>query len=94
LNIIAPEHYIGVVEAIEWIVPAVEELVAGGFAYRLDGGDVYFDVAAASAAEQVPVAQGWWLGQISRLSEAQMLELSAERGGDPERPGKRHALDP
>ncbi|MBQ1442692.1 MAG: cysteine--1-D-myo-inosityl 2-amino-2-deoxy-alpha-D-glucopyranoside ligase [Renibacterium sp.] len=94
LNIIAPEHYIGVVEAIEWIVPAVEELVAGGFAYRLDGGDVYFDVAAASTAEQVPVAQGWWLGQISRLSEAQMLELSAERGGDPERPGKRHALDP
>lgn len=94
LNIIAPSHYIGVVEAIDWIVTAVSKLVADGFAYRLDGGDVYFDVVGASTAQPVAVSEGWWLGQISRLPEAQMLELSAERGGDPERPGKRHALDP
>jgi L-cysteine:1D-myo-inositol 2-amino-2-deoxy-alpha-D-glucopyranoside ligase len=36
----------------------------------------------------------WTLGSISGLSESEMLELFAERGGDPGRAGKRQALDP
>jgi len=34
------------------------------------------------------------LGAVSRLGRDDMLRLSAERGGDPDRPGKRDPLDP
>jgi L-cysteine:1D-myo-inositol 2-amino-2-deoxy-alpha-D-glucopyranoside ligase len=50
-------------------------------------GDVYFDTRAAQSAV-------WTLGSESHYDESLMLALSAERGGDPDRPGKRDALDP
>ncbi|WP_394937664.1 cysteine--1-D-myo-inosityl 2-amino-2-deoxy-alpha-D-glucopyranoside ligase [Psychromicrobium sp. YIM B11713] len=90
LQVLPPEHYIGAVEAIEWIVPEVERLVVEGLAYPVPGGDIYFDVAAAS---QRKVPEAWWLGQVSGLSENEMMPLFAERGGDPERFGKRNPLD-
>ncbi|NYE94253.1 L-cysteine:1D-myo-inositol 2-amino-2-deoxy-alpha-D-glucopyranoside ligase [Psychromicrobium silvestre] len=90
LRVLPPERYIGAVEAIEWIVPEVERLLAEGLAYALPDGDIYFDVVASSS-HAAPDA--WWLGQISGLSEAQMLPIFAERGGDPERTGKRNPLD-
>lgn len=100
LNVLAPEHYIGAVEAIEWIVPEVEKLIAAGIAYPVTGtegepdGDIYFSVAAASAAAKVSGPDApWWLGQISGLTEEEMLPVFAERGGDPQRSGKRHPLD-
>src|SRR5690606_26407041 len=34
------------------------------------------------------------LGEVSGWDEAQMLEVFAERGGDPDRPGKRGPFDP
>lgn len=100
LNVLAPEHYIGAVESIAWLVPEVEQLIAGGLAYSLDGsdgepdGDIYFSVDAASAKthEGGPTAP-WWLGQISGMSQDDMLTFFAERGGDPQRPGKRNPLD-
>lgn len=99
LNVIAPDHYIGAVESIEWIVPVVEDLLRRGLAYRVPGegsepdGDVYFSVDAASELDpQDPDA--WRLGSVSGLAAEQMLPLFAERGGDPRRPGKRNALDP
>ena len=98
LNVIAPDHYIGAVESIEWIVPVVEDLLRRGIAYRVPGegsgpdGDVYFSVDAASALDAGDDA--WKLGAVSGLSPEQMLPLFAERGGDPLRPGKRNALDP
>src|SRR5204863_9371190 len=60
-------------------------LFVDGAAYRLDDGtgDVYFDVSAAPR-----------FGYESRLTRTEMLELFAERGGDPERAGKRDPLDP
>lgn len=93
LNVLPPQEYVGAVESIAWIVPAVERLMAEGLAYRVPGtegepdGDVYFDTAAAAGS-------GWEVGRTSRLSVAEMLPLFAERGGDPARPGKRHELDP
>ncbi|MCY0906330.1 cysteine--1-D-myo-inosityl 2-amino-2-deoxy-alpha-D-glucopyranoside ligase [Arthrobacter sp. H14-L1] len=36
----------------------------------------------------------WWLGQISGLTRQEMLPVFAERGGDPDRAGKRNVLDP
>jgi L-cysteine:1D-myo-inositol 2-amino-2-deoxy-alpha-D-glucopyranoside ligase len=93
LNVLPPEEYVGAVESIAWIVPAVEQLMAEGLAYRVPGtggepdGDVYFDTVTAAGS-------GWEVGRTSRLSVAEMLPLFAERGGDPVRPGKRHQLDP
>ncbi|GAC1375794.1 MAG: cysteine--1-D-myo-inosityl 2-amino-2-deoxy-alpha-D-glucopyranoside ligase [Pseudarthrobacter sp.] len=98
LNVIAPDHYVGAVESVHLIVPAIERLVKLGLAYRVAGaagepdGDVYYDVEAAGKQSVAPDA--WTLGSISRLGEAEMLELFAERGGDPGRAGKRQALDP
>lgn len=98
LNVLAPDHYIGAVEAIPDIVPAIEQLIADGVAYRVPGtdgepdGDVYYDVE--TAGKRSDATDAWTLGDVSGLGENDMLALFAERGGDPARPGKRHALDP
>ncbi|MCF3141497.1 cysteine--1-D-myo-inosityl 2-amino-2-deoxy-alpha-D-glucopyranoside ligase [Paenarthrobacter sp. AR 02] len=98
LNVLAPDHYIGAVEAIPDIVPAIEKLIADGVAYRVPGtdgepdGDVYYDVE--TAGKRSDATDAWTLGDVSGLGEKDMLALFAERGGDPARPGKRHALDP
>lgn len=98
LNVLAPNHYIGAVEAIPDIVPAIEQLIADGVAYRVNGsegepdGDVYYDVE--TAGKRSDATDAWALGDISGLGEQEMLELFAERGGDPARAGKRNALDP
>jgi L-cysteine:1D-myo-inositol 2-amino-2-deoxy-alpha-D-glucopyranoside ligase len=87
LQVIAPTYFVGAVESIPLIVKAVEELEANGSAYRLDapegGQDVYFDAT---------VQPGF--GAVSHLDRAEMLELFTERGGDPDRAGKRNVLDP
>ncbi|MDI6100157.1 cysteine--1-D-myo-inosityl 2-amino-2-deoxy-alpha-D-glucopyranoside ligase [Actinoplanes sp. NEAU-A12] len=85
LRIIPPAHYVGAVESIPAIVTHVQELVSRGAAYRLEDGtgDVYFSLSAAPR-----------FGYESHLSREEMLVLSAERGGDPDREGKRDPLDP
>jgi L-cysteine:1D-myo-inositol 2-amino-2-deoxy-alpha-D-glucopyranoside ligase len=98
LNVLAPDQYIGAVESVPLIVPAVERLLRLGLAYRVAGaagepdGDVYYDVEAAG--KQSVAADAWTLGSVSGMAETEMLELFAERGGDPGRAGKRQALDP
>jgi L-cysteine:1D-myo-inositol 2-amino-2-deoxy-alpha-D-glucopyranoside ligase len=93
LSIIPPDDYVAVTEMIEPVAQAVSTLLERGIAYRVptpdaDGDDIFFDNAAA--ADSSP----WHLGQESNLDHAEMLKLFAERGGDPDRAGKRHALDP
>jgi L-cysteine:1D-myo-inositol 2-amino-2-deoxy-alpha-D-glucopyranoside ligase len=92
LGIIPPQHYVGVVESMDLISAACARLLDRDYAYWVrtpDGNpDLYFDIA--KAAETTP----WHLGQESGLDRATMLQLSAERGGDPDRPGKRDPLDP
>jgi L-cysteine:1D-myo-inositol 2-amino-2-deoxy-alpha-D-glucopyranoside ligase len=85
LRIIPPAHYVGAVESIPAIAAHVVSLVGAGAAYMLaDGtGDVYFDISAAPS-----------FGYESNLSRDEMTVLSAERGGDPTRAGKRDPLDP
>jgi L-cysteine:1D-myo-inositol 2-amino-2-deoxy-alpha-D-glucopyranoside ligase len=82
LRILPPDHYVGAVEAIPMIIEFIEKLRARGATYDVDG-DVYF-----------PVSSDPNFGQVSGLSAAEMLPLFAERGGDPERRGKKDALDP
>ena len=86
LRVVPPRDYIGAVEAMEEIAAAVGDLMDSGAAYRAvddEFPDVYFDVTTTGR-----------FGYESRLDRAEMLELFAERGGDPDRPGKRHPLDP
>ena len=89
LRIVPPTHYVAVTDMIDEVAVAIGTLLDAGVAYRLDDGtgDIYFDNAAGATA-------AWTLGDESRLDRATMLVLSAERGGDPDRPGKRDALDP
>lgn len=68
-------------EHVEQMAAAVVELLERGHAYRL-GDSVYFSVQSDPE-----------FGSLSRLDQSTMIELSAERGGDPTREGKRHPLD-
>ena len=81
LRVLPPQHYVGVVESIPIVVALIQKLQADGAAYDVDG-DLYF--AVGSAAD---------FGSVSHDDRATMLALFAERGGDPERPGKRDPLD-
>ena len=100
LSIIPPNDFVAVTEVIDEIAAAVAALRDGGLAYQVptddavagaDGqiaADLYFDIAAAQANT------GWKLGEESNLDLVSMLRLFAERGGDPDRLGKRDRLDP
>ncbi|MGB5953395.1 MAG: cysteine--1-D-myo-inosityl 2-amino-2-deoxy-alpha-D-glucopyranoside ligase [Ornithinimicrobium sp.] len=82
LRVIPPQHYIGAVEGIPDDVSAIEQLLDSGSAYQVDG-DVYLDL------DQTPQ-----FGEVSGWSREDMLAVYAERGGDPDRMGKRDRLDP
>jgi L-cysteine:1D-myo-inositol 2-amino-2-deoxy-alpha-D-glucopyranoside ligase len=88
LRNVPPTYYIGAVEAIPVIDAYAERLAARGSLYDVDG-DVYF---ARSYDPGFGALAG--PGTASGLSIAEMTELSAERGGDPDRPGKKDPLDP
>ncbi len=81
LRVLPPDHYVGAVESIPLVVQAVQRLAGTGTAYDVDG-DWYFSVHADPA-----------FGAVSGMEESTMPAVFAERGGDPERPGKRHPLD-
>jgi L-cysteine:1D-myo-inositol 2-amino-2-deoxy-alpha-D-glucopyranoside ligase len=88
LRNLPPTHFIGAVEAIPLIDAFAERLAARGALYDLDG-DTYF---ARAADAMFGALSG--PGTASGYSVAEMTELSAERGGDPDRPGKKDPLDP
>jgi L-cysteine:1D-myo-inositol 2-amino-2-deoxy-alpha-D-glucopyranoside ligase len=82
LRVLPPAHLIGAVEALPLIEEFNRLLASHGALYDLEG-DTYFARTADPA-----------FGSVSRLDTATMTELSAERGGDPSRPGKKDPLDP
>jgi L-cysteine:1D-myo-inositol 2-amino-2-deoxy-alpha-D-glucopyranoside ligase len=90
LAVLPPDDYVGVVDSVGVIAEDVRRLLESGHAYRLDvpdgegsGHDVYYDVSADPR-----------FGAVSGWTREQMLAVYADRGGDPDRPGKRDALDP
>ena len=93
LRNIAPQHYVGVVETMPRHVEVILKLVADGVAYGLP-----VDEPEAGA----PGVQDFYLdlstqpsfGATSGWTREQMLEVFADRGGDPDRAGKRDVLDP
>jgi L-cysteine:1D-myo-inositol 2-amino-2-deoxy-alpha-D-glucopyranoside ligase len=81
LRVLPPEAYVGAVEAIPLVVEMVDELRNRGAVYAVDD-DLYFSVSADPA-----------FGEVSGWDRDQMLAIFAERGGDPDRAGKRDRLD-
>ncbi|QYN31790.1 cysteine--1-D-myo-inosityl 2-amino-2-deoxy-alpha-D-glucopyranoside ligase [Pseudonocardia sp. DSM 110487] len=85
LRVLPPRQFVGAVEAMGEIAELVGKLLAAGAAYRVPDPqypDVYFDSSASGH-----------FGYESNYDEATMIALSRERGGDPDRPGKRHPAD-
>ncbi|MFZ2625998.1 MAG: cysteine--1-D-myo-inosityl 2-amino-2-deoxy-alpha-D-glucopyranoside ligase [Propionibacterium sp.] len=85
LRVLPPDWYVPATSIIGEVVDLVEQLRAAGTVYQVDDPaypDWYFRTAQAPG-----------FGSVSHLSREQMLAEFAEHGGDPERPGKRDALD-
>jgi L-cysteine:1D-myo-inositol 2-amino-2-deoxy-alpha-D-glucopyranoside ligase len=85
LNVLPPQHYVGAVESMPLIVDLIEELRRRQAVYPVDDNefeDLYF--AQASDSE---------FGSLAHLSEDQAIAIFAERGGDPDRLGKKAPLD-
>jgi L-cysteine:1D-myo-inositol 2-amino-2-deoxy-alpha-D-glucopyranoside ligase len=81
LRVLAPDEYVGAVESIPLVVELTQQLAGQGQAYEVDG-DWYFAVRSDPA-----------FGAVSHLDDDEMLTLFGERGGDPERLGKKDPLD-
>ncbi|WP_433003161.1 cysteine--1-D-myo-inosityl 2-amino-2-deoxy-alpha-D-glucopyranoside ligase [Kribbella sp. CA-294648] len=81
LRVVPPQNYVGVVESIELVVSAIEDLQRAGAVYSVDD-DLYFAVKADPR-----------FGAVSGYDVETMRALFAERGGDPKREGKRDPLD-
>ncbi len=86
LRVLAPDAYVGAVEAIPLVVDMVERLQEAGSVYDVPSAevaaDLYFSVTRDPA-----------FGEVSGWTREQMLEVFADRGGDPDRPGKKDPLD-
>ena len=81
LRVIPPAHYIGAVDAIPLVTDAIERLSSKDSIYSVER-DLYFKVHSDAQ-----------FGQRSHLSQEKMMEIFAERGGDPTRVGKIDPLD-
>src|SRR6201996_5037400 len=85
LRVMPPREYVAATEAVAEVVELVEKMLASGAAYIVDDAehpDVYY---RADATPQ--------FGYESGYDRDTMLRLFAERGGDPDRPGKTDELD-
>jgi L-cysteine:1D-myo-inositol 2-amino-2-deoxy-alpha-D-glucopyranoside ligase len=81
LRVIAPQEFIGAVEAIPEITAAIGILLDSGAAYRV-GDDVYYDITTTGR-----------FGYESNYDRETMLRVFGERGGDPDHAGKKDPLD-
>lgn len=81
LGVLPPDELVAATEAIPLIVDLVEQVRDAGATYEV-GGDLYFSVEADPR-----------FGSISKLDHPTMIALSKERGGDPDRTGKKDPVD-
>ncbi|MDO5533743.1 MAG: cysteine--1-D-myo-inosityl 2-amino-2-deoxy-alpha-D-glucopyranoside ligase [Propionibacteriaceae bacterium] len=85
LRVIPPADYVGAVESIDLVTDLIQRLIPTGLVYQVEDPefpDWYF------ATGQAPGA-----GEVAHLDREAALAIFGERGGDPDRPGKRDALD-
>ena len=81
LRVIPPDHYIGVVEAMEQIIESILLLQKADSLYAVEG-DLYFRVRRDPE-----------FLERSHISLHTALEIFSQRGGDPQRVGKEDPLD-
>jgi L-cysteine:1D-myo-inositol 2-amino-2-deoxy-alpha-D-glucopyranoside ligase len=81
LHVIPPDHYIGVVEAMQIIIDAISALASKDSTYKVDD-DLYFRVRLDPE-----------FLKRTHLSSELAMEYFAERGGDPQRSGKNDPFD-
>lgn len=85
LSVFPPKHYVGAMESVPEVIDMVQQLLDTGAAYIVADSEFPDVYASISATEQ--------FGYESNYDRPQMLEYFAERGGDPDRAGKRDPLD-
>ena len=81
LHIKPPRIFVGAIDEIPEVIRSIEKLEKKSAIYPV-GPDIYFDKSVDSN-----------FGSRSNLSEPEQIRLFAERGGDPDRLGKRNKLD-
>jgi L-cysteine:1D-myo-inositol 2-amino-2-deoxy-alpha-D-glucopyranoside ligase len=81
LRVIPPDHYMGAVETIPWVIDAINQLKSADSVYQIEN-DLYFDISSDPQ-----------FSSYNTLPEHQQIQIFAERGGDPHRIGKRNPLD-
>ena len=81
LRVLPPDEFVGAVESIPLITGLIEQVRDAGATYEIEG-DIYFSVEADPR-----------FGSLAKLDRPTMIELSRERGGDPDRPGKKDPID-
>jgi L-cysteine:1D-myo-inositol 2-amino-2-deoxy-alpha-D-glucopyranoside ligase len=81
LHVIPPDHYVGVVEAMQIIIDAISVLANKDSTYKVDD-DLYFRVRLDPE-----------FLKRTHLSSDLAMEYFAERGGDPQRIGKNDPFD-
>ena len=85
LSVFPPQDYIGAMEAVDEVVEMVQKLLDVGAAYVVDDPEHPDIYASIEATER--------FGYESNYSAEEMRTFFAERGGDPDRPGKKNPLD-
>jgi L-cysteine:1D-myo-inositol 2-amino-2-deoxy-alpha-D-glucopyranoside ligase len=85
LNVLPPRHYVGAVESIPLTVELIEQLQGRHAVYPVDDRD-FEDLYFAQASD-------FEFGSLSRLPEDEAIAIFRERGGDPDKPGKKAPLD-
>jgi len=81
LRILPPDHYMGAVETIPWVLRAISKLMDRNAVYEVEG-DLYFNISTDPQ-----------FASYTTLTQEEQIAIFAERGGDPNRRGKRHPLD-
>lgn len=79
LRVLPPRTFLSVSETINLVIEGILKLLSSDVAYEING-DFYYDIS--NQIKNLPLA----------LDKA--LQIFGERGGDPNRAGKRHPLDP
>lgn len=79
LRILAPQWFVPATQTMDLVEDAITRMKERGFVYALDG-DLYFKTS--SFLHELP------------YSVADSITIFSQRGGDPQRVGKEHPLDP
>lgn len=85
LSVIPPTHYVGAMESVDEVIELVGKLLANGSAYVVDDPELPDVYASIEATDH--------FGYESNYTPEEMAEAFAERGGDPDRAGKKNPLD-